>query len=84
MLRFLHKYKISTYYLPEVLVIMRLGGLSNKSLKNIIQKSTEDYNAWKINNLSGGIHTIAMKNISKIPQFFAKQKCLDLTFKSTS
>ncbi len=36
MLRFLHKYKISTCYIPEVLIKMRLGGASNRSLKNLI------------------------------------------------
>src|SRR3990170_6546042 len=46
-LRFLGKYKISTAYLPEVLVKMRWGGKSNRSLKNIIEKSYEDYRALK-------------------------------------
>ncbi len=36
MLRFLEKYKISTYYIPSILVNMRIGGKSNQSLKNII------------------------------------------------
>jgi len=72
MLRFLHKHRISFCYLPEVLVRMRLGGLSNKSFKNIMQKSMEDYRAWGVNGLAVGIHTIMMKNLSKIPQFFVK------------
>ena len=53
MLRFLEKYRISTYYIPEVLIKMRLGGTSNKSLKNLFIKSSEDYKAWKVNNLNG-------------------------------
>ena len=32
-LRFLGKYQISTHYIPEVLIKMRLGGESNKSLR---------------------------------------------------
>ena len=72
MLRFLEKHRISTYYIPEVLIKMRLGGASNKSLKNMWIKSSEDYRAWKINNLNGGISTILLKNISKIPQFFVR------------
>jgi glycosyltransferase len=76
MLRFLHKFNISNYYIPEVLVKMRVGGLSNRSLKNVVRKSIEDYRAWNTNNLSGRIHTIMMKNISKIPQFFTKFKSL--------
>ena len=72
MLRMLGKYKISTMYLPKVLYKMRVGGASNRSLKNIIQKSREDIKALK-NNGIGGIHTIVMKNLSKIPQFLKKK-----------
>jgi glycosyltransferase len=49
---------------------------NNRSLKNVVRKSIEDYRAWNTNNLSGRIHTIMMKNISKIPQFFTKFKSL--------
>jgi len=72
MLRFIEKHKISTYYIPEVLIKMRFGGTSNRSLKNLLVKSSEDYKAWKINNLNGGLYTIFLKNISKIPQFFVR------------
>ena len=71
MLRMLGKYKISTSYLPKVLYKMRVGGASNRSLKNIIQKSLEDIKALNNNNI-GGIHTIILKNLSKIPQFLKK------------
>jgi len=73
MLRFLELYRISTYYIPDVLVKMRFGGMSNKSLRNILIKSSEDYKAWKVNDLNGGLwpicFTIFLKNVSKIPQF---------------
>ncbi|MGA1933796.1 glycosyltransferase family 2 protein [Arcobacter sp. YIC-464] len=72
MLRMLGKYKITTSYLPKVLYKMRVGGASNRSLKNIIQKSKEDIKALK-NNGIGGWHTIVMKNLSKIPQFLKKK-----------
>jgi len=72
MLRFLEKYKISTYYIPDVLVKMRIGGTSNRNLKNILIKSLEDYRAWKVNNLNGGFCPILLKNLSKIPQFFIR------------
>ena len=72
MLRLLHKHKISSYYLPEIMVRMRLGGLSNRSLKNLVQKSTEDYRAWRINELKASVPTVLAKNISKIPQFFMR------------
>jgi len=72
MLRFLEKYRITTYYIPEVLIKMRVGGMSNRSLKNLIIKSSEDYKAWKVNNLDRGLFTIFLKNICKIPQFFIR------------
>lgn len=71
MLRMLGKYKITTAYLPKVLYKMRVGGASNRSLKNIIQKTKEDIRALE-NNGIGGIQTIILKNLMKIPQFLKK------------
>lgn len=70
MLRFLEKNKISTSYIPQVLVHMRCGGISNYSLGDMMLKSIEDFRAWKINDLKIDSRTILQKNISKIPQFF--------------
>ena len=71
MLRILAAGKLHCRYIPEVLVRMRLGGKSNRSLRNLIRKSTEDYKALKSNHI-GGIGTLIMKNVRKIPQFFLK------------
>jgi len=73
MLRFLHKYEITGYYVPQVLVKMRLGGLSNKSLKHIIKKTSQDLQAWKLNDLKGALAAVFLKNISKILQFFLRE-----------
>ncbi len=62
-----------SFYLSEVLVKMRLGGASNKSLKNIIRKSKEDYLALKRNHI-GGLRALVIKNLSKITQFFKHQQ----------
>ena len=70
-LRFLGVQKISTAYLPEVLIKMRLGGESNKSLSNLKKKTAEDIKALKKNSI-GGYKTIMMKNLSKLPQFIRK------------
>ena len=70
MLRFLFKNGISTHYIPDVLVKMRIGGVSNKSLKNLIRKTTQDYMAWKLNNMKGAALAIPLKNFRKIAQFF--------------
>jgi len=70
-LRFLGVQKISMAYLPEVLIKMRLGGESNKNLKNLKRKTAEDVRALR-NNKIGEYRTIVMKNISKVPQFVKK------------
>lgn len=60
------------YYLPKTLVHMRTGGASNKSFKNLIQKSKEDYRALKQHNLDLPRKILFWKNVSKVPQFFSK------------
>ena len=72
MLRFLEKHRVSTHYLPEVLIHMRIGGVSNRGLRNLWTKTREDFLAWKLNGLSSSIYTIPLKNLVKIPQFFMK------------
>lgn len=72
MLRVLSDRELKIHYIPEVLVKMRVGGASNRSLKSILLKSREDYIALKSNKV-GGIYSLLLKNISKIPQFFLKQ-----------
>ncbi|MBN1353356.1 MAG: glycosyltransferase [Candidatus Omnitrophica bacterium] len=74
LLRLLYKYKISSRHIPRVMVKMRWGGISNRSLNGIIIKSTEDYRIWKIYGGRGGIFVIMLKNISKLSQFFCKEK----------
>jgi len=70
-LRFLGKHKISTCYLPQIIYTMRVGGESNRSAKNILRKMREDYRAL-INNNVGGVGSLFLKNVSKIPQFFKR------------
>lgn len=67
-LRYLIKGQISLAYIPEVLVKMRIGGESNRSLTKILHKSREDLKIIQNNNI-GGIGTLFTKNLSKIRQF---------------
>lgn len=60
---------IKVAYIPEVLVRMRTGGISNRSLRNILQKSREDLRIARSNGV-GGLRTIAWKNLSKLGQFW--------------
>lgn len=76
MLRFLYRYKVKAHYIPRVLVRMRVGGISNKSLLNRLRANREDRQAWKMNGLKPRFYTLYMKPLSKIFQFFEKNKGL--------
>lgn len=71
MLRFFSEGNINCRYIPEVLVKMRIGGASNRSLINILRKSAEDYRAIRRNHV-GGFGTLAWKNLSKLSQFIPR------------
>jgi glycosyltransferase len=70
-LRYLWKNNITTAYIPKVLINMRVGGESNRSISNIIKKTREDYRALQYNGVPA-FRAILGKNLSKIPQFFKK------------
>lgn len=68
LLRYIWKNNISLSYLSKVTTKMRVGGESNRSIKNIIKKTKEDIMALKKNDLPW-MKAIILKNLSKIPQF---------------
>lgn len=68
-LRYFGQGKIRPAYIPRVLVKMRVGGESNRSLGRIWLKSREDYRALQKNGV-GGIGALFWKNASKVGQFF--------------
>lgn len=69
MLRIFKDSELKFGYLPKVITKMRVGGASNRSLKNVIRKSKEDYRAIRSNNV-GNFLTLIKKNTSKLKQFF--------------
>lgn len=72
MLRLLYKHDISIGYIDKVLVKMREGGVSNRSIKNRINANKEDREAWKINGLKPKSFTLYLKPIKKIGQYIFK------------
>lgn len=76
MLRLLWRGNIQPVYIPQVLVHMRTGGISNGSLMNLLRKSREDYAAMRQNGV-GGVHTLLLKNATKLPQFVIRQPAAD-------
>lgn len=73
MLRFIHKNNISTYYLNEFIVKMRLGGISNTDILSKLKAHKEDKIAWEVNNMKSSTWWLWMKPISKITQFFKRK-----------
>ncbi len=71
LLRYLWANEVTMSYLPRVVMKMRVGGASNRDIKNIIQKTQEDIQALKSNGISWP-RALFFKNFSKIPQFFIK------------
>jgi glycosyltransferase len=69
-LRLFRRESEHSVYIPRELVHMRLGGESNKSFRNILTKSYEDLKALRANKV-GGVATLALKNVRKIPQFWS-------------
>ncbi|HNO70687.1 MAG TPA: glycosyltransferase family 2 protein [Bacteroidia bacterium] len=69
MLRFLYKHNIKATYIPEVIVKMRVGGVSNISIQNRIKANMEDRRAWKINGLKPNVLTLFLKPLSKLRQY---------------
>jgi glycosyltransferase len=58
-------------YVPHVQVLMRVGGASNRSLRNILRKSVEDWQALRSNGFGpfAAVCALGGKNIGKLPQF---------------
>jgi glycosyltransferase involved in cell wall biosynthesis len=72
MLRVLVKHNINARYIPEVLVKMRSGGMSNASWKNRLKANKEDLMAWKLNELKPYFFTTWLKPARKIFQFITR------------
>jgi glycosyltransferase len=72
MLRCLYKYRIKTVYIPEVLVCMRAGGVSNASVANRLKANRMDRRAWEVNGLRPYPWTTLLKPLRKIPQYLVK------------
>lgn len=72
MLRIFGDRSLKFHYLPQVITKMRVGGASNRSLKNIKQKSMEDLRALRANGIKNPLKVLGYKNFSKLTQFIKK------------
>lgn len=70
MSRYLYRFKISSFYLPKLLVKMRAGGASNESFYGRLRANRRDYLAMKNNKIPFPLIVSILKPLSKMPQFF--------------
>jgi len=71
MLRYLSQRGAQASYVPHVLVRMRMGGASNRSIAALLRKMREDLLAVRRHRV-GGAGTLACKNLRKLPQLFRR------------
>ena len=67
--------KFTSKYVPRTFIKMRLGGVSNNSLGNVLRKSYEDWCVLRKNgfNMFHSLIALFFKNLTKINQFFTSQ-----------
>jgi len=70
LLRFLYKHQVRTIHMREVLVRFRLGGMSNGSVRHILQANREVRASWGLNGLQAPPLLVTRKLWSKVMQFF--------------
>jgi glycosyltransferase len=73
MLRTLARPGIAAVRIPGLMVRMRTGGISNRSLSMLWRKSSEDLRALRRSGV-GGWPTLICKNLRKLPQFALRAK----------
>lgn len=69
MARYLYKNKVSATYLPMLIVKMRMGGESNKNLRQRLRANRRDYLAMKVNNIPFPLLASILKPLIKLHQF---------------
>lgn len=62
---------VRVHYIDQVLVRMRLGGASNKSVANVLHKMSDDWRALRLHGV-GHPATLLFKNLRKLPQLWTR------------
>lgn len=69
MARYLYQHRVSASYLPQLIVRMRIGGASNKNLKQRLRANRRDYLAMKRNKIPFAFIVSILKPLIKLHQF---------------
>jgi glycosyltransferase involved in cell wall biosynthesis len=70
MTRYLFLHKVSSFYLPKLIVRMRMGGASNGSIYLRLRANRRDYLAMKKNSIPFPLVASILKPARKIPQYY--------------
>ena len=69
MARYLYLHKVTACYLPKMIVKMRNGGASNRSIYRRLRANRRDYLAMKKNRIPFAFLVSILKPLIKIPQY---------------
>ena len=69
MLRFFEKHKVSSKYIPQILINMKIGRLSNNNIKSKIDILIEELKAFKMNKISINKFSYIFYKALKIKEF---------------
>lgn len=72
MARYLFKNQLSALYIPKLIVKMRMGGQSNKNIRQRLRANRRDYLAMRKNNIPFAFFVSILKPLIKVNQFFKK------------
>jgi glycosyltransferase involved in cell wall biosynthesis len=70
MLRAFEVHNIKAAYVPDVLVNMRIGGMSNENIAARKNAFSNDLKAWEVNGFKKNYLAVLLKKLRKIPQYF--------------
>jgi glycosyltransferase len=74
MVRIMQLADLRLAYVPEVLVCMKVGGMSNRSLQARWLAHRMDCKAWRENKLSPAFLTLLLKPLRKLPQLWRRHE----------
>jgi glycosyltransferase len=72
MARYLFKNRLTAFYLPKLIVKMRMGGQSNKDLYQRLRANRRDYLAMQKNNIPFAFFVSILKPLIKVHQYYKK------------
>jgi len=69
MTRYLYLHKVTARYIPELMVKMRMGGISNGNISRRLRANRRDYLAMRKNNIPFALVVSVLKPLRKINQY---------------